>query len=233
MFPISSEETYQDGRIIFEKGSAGDWIYTIEEGAVELYKRVGEEEIVVGTLQAGDMFGELAYFAGIRRTVSARAIGATTVGIVDRGFLDKEYNKLSGSFRMILKNLVLRFEKTMESTTDPRLRRQSPRIPKALALSFKSKAGFIKAFSEDISAGGMFIKTTKSLAKGEQFMLKLKLPDVPETLKIDCEVSWVRAETSDPVKQPPGMGVKFIEISPEDQHRLKKELIKSEIKKGS
>lgn len=230
MFPISSEETYQDGQVIFEKGSAGDWIYTIEEGAVELYKHVGTEKIVVGTLQPGDMFGELAYFAGIRRTVSARAVGETTVGIIDRGFLDKEYNKLSGSFRMILKSLVLRFEKMMESTGDPRLRRKSPRVPKALALSFKSKAGFIKAFSEDISIGGMFIKTPKPLAKGERFVLKLQLPEVPETLQIDCEVSWTRTETGDPAKQPPGMGVKFIEISPEDQHRLKQELIKSEIK---
>jgi len=231
MFPISSEETFQDGQIIFEEGSAGDWIYSIEDGTVELYKQVEAEKIVVSVLQPGDMFGELAYLAGIRRTVSARAVGATTVGTIDRSFLDKEYNKLSGSFRMILKNVVLRFEKTIESTTDPRLRRKSPRIPKALALSFKSKAGFVKAFSEDISIGGMFIKTTKPLAQGEQFMLKLKLPDDSETLKIDCEVSWTRTETSDPVKQPPGMGIKFTEISPEDQHRLKKELMKGEIKK--
>ena len=231
MFQIASEETYQDGQIIFKEGSAGDWIYTIEEGAVELYKQVGAEKIVVSVLQSGDMFGELAYFAGIRRTVSTRAVGATTVGIIDRSLLDKEYNRLSGDFRMILKNLVLRFEKAIEITTDPRLRRKSPRIPKTLALSFKSKAGFIKAFSEDISTGGMFIKTTKPLAKGEQFILKLKLPDASETIKINCEVSWNRTETSDPVKQPLGMGIKFIKISPQDHHRLKKELIKSEIKK--
>lgn len=171
MLQIASEETYQDGQIIFEEGSAGDWIYTIEDGAVELYKQVGAEKIVVSVLQPGDMFGELAYFAGIRRTVSARAVGATTVGIIDRRFLDKEYNRLSGSFRMILKNLVLRFEKAIESTTDPRLRRKSPRLPKVLTLSFKSKAGFIKAFSENISTGGMFIKTTKPLVKGEPFSL--------------------------------------------------------------
>ncbi|MBC8434076.1 cyclic nucleotide-binding domain-containing protein [Desulfobacula sp.] len=231
MFQIASEETYQDGQIIFKEGSAGDWIYTIEEGAVELYKQVGAEKIVVSVLQSGDMFGELAYFAGIRRTVSTRAVGATTVGIIDRSLLDKEYNRLSGDFRMILKNLVLRFEKAIEITTDPRLRRKSPRIPKTLALSFKSKAGFIKAFSEDISTGGMFIKTTKPLAKGEQFILKLKLPDASETIKINCEVSWNRTETSDPVKQPLGMGINFIKISPKDHHRLKKELIKSEIKK--
>ncbi len=77
----------------------------------------------------------------------------------------------------------------------------------------------------------MFIKTTKPLVKGEQFILKLKLPDASETPKIDCEVSWNRTETSDPVKQPLGMGIKFIGISPEDHHRLKKELLKSETKK--
>ena len=226
MFHIASEETYQDGQIIFEQGSSGDWIYTIEGGAVELYKQVGAEKIVVDVLQPGDLFGELSYLAGIRRTVSARAVGATKVGIIDRNFLDNEYNKLSSGFRMILKNLVLRFEKTIESTTDPRLRRKSTRTPKVLALSFKSKAGFIKAFSENISTGGMFITTTKPLAKGETFILKLKLPDDPETLKIDCKVSWNSTKTSDPVKQPLGMGIKFIEISPEDQHRLKKELLK-------
>jgi len=231
MLQIASEETYQDGQIIFEEGSAGDWIYTVESGAVELYKQVGTEKIVVSVLQPGDMFGELAYLAGIRRTVSTRAVGVTTVGIIDRSFLDKEYNQLSGGFRTILKNLVLRFEKVMESTTDPRLRRKSPRIPKVLTLSFKSKAGFIKAFSENISTGGMFIKTTKPLIIGESFILKLKLLDASVTLKIDCEVSWNQTETSDPVKQPLGMGIKFIEISPEDRHRLKKELIKDEAKK--
>jgi uncharacterized protein (TIGR02266 family) len=231
MFQISSEETYQDGQIIFEEGSAGNLIYTIMDGAVELYKQVGAEKIVVGVLQPGDILGELGYLAGIHRTVSARAVGATTVGIIDHSFLDKEYNRLSGSLRTILKNLVLRFEKSIESTTDPRLCRKSPRIPKVLALSFKSKVGFIKAFSEDISTGGMFIKTTKPLAAGEMFILKLKLPDASETFKIDCEVSWNKTETSDPVKQPLGMGIKFIKISPKDHHRLKKELIKSETKK--
>ena len=231
MFQISSEETYQNGQIIFEEGSAGDWIYTIENGAVELYKKVGEEKVVVEVLQPGDIFGELAFLARIPRTVSARAVGATSVGVIDRSALDHEYNRLSGDFRMILKNLVLRLEKTTEKAAQPKLRRKNPRVSKVISLSFKSSAGFAKAFSGDMSAGGIFIKTTKPFANGEPFILKIKLPDAPETLKIDCEVSWNRTETSDPVKQPLGMGIKFIEISPAVQHILNKELIKSETKK--
>jgi len=118
MFQISSEETYQDGQIIFEEGSAGNLIYTIEDGAVELYKQVGAEKIVVDVLQPGDILGDLAYLAGIGRTVSARAVGATTVGIIDRSFLDKEYNRLSGSLRTILKTCNLKSPLKAQPTLD-------------------------------------------------------------------------------------------------------------------
>ncbi len=230
MFQISTEETYEDGQIIFKEGSSGDWVYTIEAGAVELYKQVGADKVVIGILRPGDIFGELAYLAGIPRTVSARAVGATTVGVIDRTFLDREYNKLSGDFKMILKNLALRLEKATENSAQPKLRRKYPRIPKVLSLSFKSSASFARAFSGDMSASGLFIKTTKPLTKGEPFILKLQLPDASEEVQINCEVSWSRTETDDPAKQPPGMGIKFLEIGTEERQKLQKELIKTGIK---
>ena len=228
MFDVSTEEVFPDGQIIFEKGNAGDWIYIIESGTVELYKMAGEEKVVVDILKAGDIFGELSYIAGIPRTLSARAVGETTLGILDRSFLDQEFNKLSGSFRMILVNLALRLERTTEKCSASKLRRQDPRIPKVLSLSFKSSEGFKKAFSGDMSCGGIFVKTAKPLPQGEEFILKLQLPDGSEVLQIGCKVSWSRTETDDPDKLPEGMGLEFVEISPEDRQKLKKELIKGE-----
>ncbi|MFC1811666.1 TIGR02266 family protein [Thermodesulfobacteriota bacterium] len=228
MFDVSTEEVFQDGQIIFEEGNAGDWIYIIESGTVELYKMAGEEKVVIDVLNPGDIFGELSYIARIPRTLTARAVGETTLGILDRSFLDQEFNKLSGSFRMILVNLALRLERTTEKTSTPKLRRQDPRIPKILSLSFKSSEGFKKAFSGDMSSGGIFVKTQKPLPQGEEFVLKLQLPDTSEVLQIGCKVSWSRTETDDPVKRPPGMGIEFVEISPEDRQRLKKELIKGD-----
>ena len=228
MFDISTEELFQDGQIIFEKGNSGDWIYIIESGAVELYKMTAEEKVVVDVLKPCDIFGELSYIAGIPRTLTARAVGETTLGILDRSFLDQEFNKLSGAFRMILVNLALRLERTTEKASDPKLRRQDPRMPKVLSLSFKSSEGLKKAFSEDMSCGGIFVKTQKPLPKGEEFVLKLQLPDDPEALRIGCKVSWSRTETDDLAKLSPGMGIEFVEISPKDRQRLKKELIKSD-----
>ncbi|MBW1841372.1 MAG: TIGR02266 family protein [Deltaproteobacteria bacterium] len=227
MFQTSADETFEDGQVIFEEGSSGDWIYIVESGAVELYKMVKSEKVVIEVLQSGDVFGELAFFARIPRTVSARAVGATAVGIVDRNYLDEEFNRLSGSFRMILKNLVLRLEKTTEKAAESKLHRKEPRVPKVLSLSFKSRTGLISAFSEDMSAGGIFIKTAKPLPEGERFLLKLKLPDDSDPIEIESEVSWNRTETDDPVQRPPGMGIKFVNIRPADRHRLKEEIIKA------
>ncbi|MBW2200109.1 MAG: cyclic nucleotide-binding domain-containing protein [Deltaproteobacteria bacterium] len=227
MFQISTEETYQDGQIIFEEGNSGDWVYIIQSGAVELYRKVGEKKVVVAVLQPGDIFGEIAFIAKIPRTASACAVGLTSVGIIDRTFLDQEYNGLSGSFHVILKSIALRFEKTIEKALHPTLRRKDPRLPEVLSLSFKSSAGFVKAFSGDMSASGIFIKTNNPLAKGKYFILKLQLPDVSEALKISCEVAWNRNETSDPVNQPKGMGIKFTEISPADHQKMKEALIRA------
>jgi len=230
MFQIAAVETYQDGQIIFKEGSAGDWIYIIESGAVELFKSVGKEKVVVEVLQPGDILGEIAFLARIPRTASAQAVGATSVGVIDRSYLDQEYNRLSASFRMLLKSLALRLEKTTEKTAQPKLRRKDPRAPKVISLNFKNNTDFITAFSKDMGAGGIFIKTAHPFDKGEKFILKLQLPDASETFKIGCTVAWSRTKTDNPAKRPTGMGAKFIEISAADRHRLKAELIKPEPK---
>ncbi len=224
MYHVSTEEIFKDGQIVFKDGDSGDWVYVIYSGAVEIFKTVGGESVILEILKPGDIFGEMAYIARIPRTASARAVGETTLGVIDRNFLDKEYNRLSGAFRMILKTLVLRLEKATESAAQSKWHRESPRVPKVLALKFKSQEAFRTAFSEDMSADGIFIKTAKPLPKGERFTLKLHLPETSEPLKIDCQVRWTRTETQDLAKQPPGMGAEFIDITPADQQKLKTEL---------
>jgi CRP-like cAMP-binding protein len=114
MLPIATYETYQDGQVIFEEGSHGDWIYAIESGAVELSKAVVGGRAVIVVLESGDVFGEIAFLARIPRTATARAVGETTVGLIDRAFLDTEYNKLSQYFQVILRTLSLRLKRATE-----------------------------------------------------------------------------------------------------------------------
>lgn len=114
MFHIASEEYYQDNQIIFREGDLGDWIYVLESGSVELTKNVDGEPVCIGTLHSGEILGDLGFFAKTPRTATARAIGTTVLGNLDRRFLDQEYNKLSGSFRVIIQSMAIRLKNTTQ-----------------------------------------------------------------------------------------------------------------------
>jgi len=226
MFQISTEETFQDGEVIFEEGNAGDWIYVVLSGAVEISKKVEDKNVVIDIVQPEDVFGELGFISQSPRSPTARAVGETVLGVIDRNFLDQEFNKLSGDFITILKTLAERLKKTTLIAFQARIRRKEQRIRKVLSLTFKSEAGLVKAFTEDMSIGGMFIRTAKPLPVGEVFTLKLILPGTSDALNIGCEVAWNRAKEKSTESRPPGMGIKFVQISETDQHRLKNELAK-------
>ncbi|MDO9228240.1 MAG: cyclic nucleotide-binding domain-containing protein [Syntrophales bacterium] len=118
MFKIVSYETFQDGQIIFEEGSNGDWIYVVEEGEVEISKKVGGQRIVVETLKESDVFGEIAYIDKAPRSATATAKGTIVVGIIDRDFFDTEFNKISADFQKILRTVAFRLRKTTERSVD-------------------------------------------------------------------------------------------------------------------
>ena len=118
MFKIASYETFQDGQIIFEEGSNGDWIYVVEEGKVEISKNVGGQRIVTETLKEGDVFGELAYIDKTPRSSTATAKGTTVIGIIDRDFFDAEFNKIPTDFQKVLKKVAFRLRKTTKRPVD-------------------------------------------------------------------------------------------------------------------
>jgi uncharacterized protein (TIGR02266 family) len=222
MLDVVSEETYQDGEIIIEEGTSGDWVYIVQEGRVEISKMIGGKKFVMTTLGPGEVFGELSFLGGVERTATVRAIGATSVGVIDRNFLDQEFNKLSSEFRTILVAVVKRF-KQMADRTAGFSSRQETRTQKTLSVSYEDKESFVDAYTENLSDGGLFVSTRNPLKQGEQFLLTLQLPDFPDPMKIKCEVVWARAEGEE-TDSPNGMGVKFIEITQEDKETLKQYL---------
>jgi uncharacterized protein (TIGR02266 family) len=222
MFNVVSEETYEDNQVIFKEGSSGDWVYIVLSGSVEVSKTIGGKKYVMGILQPDEVFGELAFFGRVRRTATARAIGKTNVGVLDRTSLDVEFNGLSADFRAILIALTKRFENWVSRTKDYTVRDEI-RIPRSLSLTYRDRQSFITSYSTNIGSGGLFIKTEKPFPNGEKFLINLQLPDIPEPLKINCEVVWARAQGEDE-RKPPGMGVKFSEMSLNDRQMLQRYL---------
>ena len=218
MYHIASEEIYKDGQVILEEGSSGDWVYIVLSGSVEISKTIEGRKFIITALEPGEVFGELGYLGAMKRTATARGIGETTVGVIDRSFLDQEFNKLSGPFRSILVAVVKRFRNLIDRACEFSSRKEA-RVQKTLSVMFKDRKSFIKAYTDNISKGGLFIMIERPLKQGEQFLLKLQVPDLPEPIKLNCEVSWVREQT-DTEKRPPGMGVKFCKMTKKDNQVL-------------
>ena len=111
---VVAEENYQDGQIIFEEGNSGDWMYVVLSGNVEISKTVGGKKVIIKKLQPEEVFGELGFLGSIKRTATVRAVGETTVGVIDREFLTREFNKLSPEVRDILIAMVKRFKEIID-----------------------------------------------------------------------------------------------------------------------
>jgi len=116
-----------------------------------------------------------------------------------------------------------RFEKMVNRVVEFSSRSDS-RVQKTLSLTYKDNMAFVRAYLGNISTGGLFVRTDKPLPQGEQFILRLQLPEVPDSLKISCEVVWARSPAQATAREPAGMGVKFIEMSQKDDALLKRYL---------
>ena len=130
VYIISTEETYHYGQVIYEEGSSGDWVYVILSGLVEVSKHIRGKKYIIEILQSGDVFGVLEYIGRTKRTTTVRSIGMTTLGLIDREFLDREYNQLSIQLRGILEIMTLRSGKILNRFSDF-VARPEPRSPGA------------------------------------------------------------------------------------------------------
>lgn len=214
MLELVDKEDYEDGQVVFEEGSSVDRIYVVLSGSVEISKKANNKKHILEMLEQGKVFGGISFLGMKEMQTTATAKGKTEVGIVERASLESEFNHLSSPLRSILKATFNSYNKIIGRASDFNSRSHL-REQKVLALSYEDHDGFVKAYSGNISQGGLFIKTKSPLETGEEFLLKLKLPGISDPLKIECKVVWTRKREED-IKRPRGMGIKFCKIGPDD-----------------
>jgi uncharacterized protein (TIGR02266 family) len=100
-----------------------------------------------------------------------------------------------------------------------RERRQATRIAIEAEVGFQSDTNFFMGFSEDVSTGGLFISTYDIRPIGEVLNLNFTLPD-GHLISVDGVVRWVREYNETTPDIPPGMGVQFESLTPEDKEAI-------------
>jgi uncharacterized protein (TIGR02266 family) len=76
------------------------------------------------------------------------------------------------------------------------------------------------AISQDLGDGGVFIRTPNPLDLGEEFLLKLHLAEGEKPVEVGCKVIWTNKYGKESRTLRRGMGVKFLNLSPEIQSRV-------------
>ncbi|HVM14441.1 MAG TPA: ATP-binding cassette domain-containing protein [Egibacteraceae bacterium] len=81
------------GQEVFAQGDAGDFVYVVEEGEVDLVRvRFDGGDELVARMEPGRYFGELAPLFGLRRSATARAATAAVV----QGLTVAEFRRRTG-----------------------------------------------------------------------------------------------------------------------------------------
>jgi NADH:ubiquinone reductase (H+-translocating) len=83
-------EHFEPGEVIFEQGDAGDRLYVIRKGSVDVFR----DGTQVAHLAAGEYFGEMALMSMAARTATVKAAEPTDVLAVAKG----DFSKLLANF---------------------------------------------------------------------------------------------------------------------------------------
>lgn len=97
--------------------------------------------------------------------------------------------------------------------------RREPRLPAEVKVDYRSIGSFMTDYAENISQGGLFIRTSLPLPVGERVRLRLTLPDGDAPFALDGVVKWV-STLRDRDERPAGMGIEFVDFNDEVKGKL-------------
>lgn len=86
-------------------------------------------------------------------------------------------------------------------------RRQYPRFPLVLRVDYPDRANPLGEWTENVSAGGVFVRTEQTFDVGENVEIAISFPGLLDPIRVVGRIAWVRE--SGPI-QPGGIGVEVV-----------------------
>jgi membrane protein len=103
-------EVHPAGHILIEEGSNSRTSYFLHAGRATVYKRIDEGQRPIGTLNVGQLFGEMAYLLNEKRTASIIAETEITVLALPPYILEELMNHSAPLSRRIIDTLCQRLQ---------------------------------------------------------------------------------------------------------------------------
>ncbi len=98
---------YQAGESVFQEGDVGNRAYVVQERLIEILKESADGAgAVLGSIEKGGIFGEMALIDDQPRMATAKAAAMTTVIVINREMFRKKLAKSDPFVRGLLGILV-------------------------------------------------------------------------------------------------------------------------------
>ena len=110
----STVQRYADGDVIVSEGIVSNNAFIILEGKVNVTKKVDKKSVLINTLKAGEVFGEMGLISQTVRSASVVAVGNVTIGVIDKDQFFSLVEQLPDDVRIVVKALVDRLRFTSE-----------------------------------------------------------------------------------------------------------------------
>ncbi len=101
---------FRAGEVLFHEGEAGEEMYVIQSGAVEITKRAGDVERRLATLGRGEFLGEMAILNNKPRTATARVVEDAKCLVIDKRTLETMISKNPEIALRLIKKLSARLD---------------------------------------------------------------------------------------------------------------------------
>jgi uncharacterized protein (TIGR02266 family) len=96
-------------------------------------------------------------------------------------------------------------------------RRENERVEIKVRVEFDEEHW---GLTENLSMGGAFVLTTDPMDLGDEFLLKLHIPDGREPFEGECKVVWTNKYGKESNDLRRGMGIKFLNLKEENRIRI-------------
>lgn len=84
---LQTEVVFADGEYVIRAGDTGTEMYVIQSGQVEVLRPSVGGATTLATLGPGDFFGEMSLLESLPRDADVRAMGTTTLIVINQGDL--------------------------------------------------------------------------------------------------------------------------------------------------
>lgn len=103
---VSRTEKIKDGEAIMEEGTWAFYAYLLKSGKAKVYRTIDDQPVLIGTLNQGDIVGEMAFLGGAKRTASVIADGDVEVEMISKDTFMEALEQLPAGLRAKLKAMV-------------------------------------------------------------------------------------------------------------------------------